>query len=151
MAMQARITTVEGDAGKIDDAVKIINDKIIPALKGVQGFTAVNFLADRSAGKLVAVAFYADEAALEGSGEAVGTMRVVSLSARALAISRNPSGWNSETTAAISSWSSGEASEKNSTGTHRATNSSGGSEDSRSHLARRCAATSSPSDPFHPA
>ncbi len=75
MAMQARITTVEGDAGKIDDAVKIINDKIIPALKGVQGFTAVNFLADRSAGKLVAVAFYADEAALEGSGEAVGPMR----------------------------------------------------------------------------
>jgi hypothetical protein len=32
-------------------------------------------LADRSAGKLVAVAFYADEAALEGSVEAVGPMR----------------------------------------------------------------------------
>ena len=75
MAMQARISTIEGDAVKIDDAVKIIDEKIIPALKGLQGFTAVNFLADRSAGKMVAVAFYADEAALEGSAEAVGSMR----------------------------------------------------------------------------
>ena len=75
MAMQARISTIEGDAVKIDDAVKIINEKIIPAVKGLRGFTAVNFLADRSAGKLVAVAFYADEAALEGSVQAVGPMR----------------------------------------------------------------------------
>jgi hypothetical protein len=57
MAMQARISTIEGDAGKIGDAVKIINEKIILALKGLQGFTAVNFLADRSSGKLVAAAF----------------------------------------------------------------------------------------------
>ena len=75
MAMQARISTIEGDAARIDDAVKIINEKILPALKGLQGFTAANFLADRSAGKLVAVAFYADEASLEGSAEAVGPMR----------------------------------------------------------------------------
>src|SRR5918999_4278733 len=75
MAMQARISTIEGDAGKIDDAVKIINEKILPALKGLEGFTAANFMADRSAGKLVAVAFYQDEAALEGSAEAVKPMR----------------------------------------------------------------------------
>ncbi|MHB8860016.1 MAG: hypothetical protein ACYC6Z_11145 [Thermoleophilia bacterium] len=75
MAMRARISTTQGDAGKIDDAVKLINEKIIPALKGMQGFAAINFLADRSAGKLVTVAFYDDEAALEGSVEAVGPMR----------------------------------------------------------------------------
>jgi hypothetical protein len=75
MAMQVRISTIEGDADKIDDAVKIINEKIIPGLKGLQGFTTINVLADRSAGKLVAVAFYADEAALEGSVEAVAPMR----------------------------------------------------------------------------
>jgi hypothetical protein len=75
MAMQARISTIEGDAGKIDDAIKIINEKIMPALKSLEGFTAANFLVDRSAGKLVAVAFYASEAALEGSAEAVKPMR----------------------------------------------------------------------------
>ena len=75
MAMQARISTIEGDAGKIDDAVKIINEKVLPALKAVKGFTALNMLADRSTGKLVGVAFYADEAALEGSVAAVGPLR----------------------------------------------------------------------------
>jgi hypothetical protein len=54
MAMQARISTIEGDAGKIDDAIKI-NEKIMPALKALEGFRAANFLVDRSAGKLVAV------------------------------------------------------------------------------------------------
>jgi len=75
MAMQARISTIEGDGGKIDDALEVINERVLPALKALEGFTAVNFLVDRSAGKLVAVAFYADEAALEGSVEAVGPMR----------------------------------------------------------------------------
>jgi hypothetical protein len=75
MAMQARITTIEGDAGKIDDAVKIINEKLMPALTALEGFMAANFLVDRSAGKLVAVAFYDSETALAGSAEAVKPMR----------------------------------------------------------------------------
>ena len=75
MAMQARISTIEGDAGKIDDALKIINEKIMPALKELDGFTAANFLVDRSSGKLVVVAFYDSETALEGSAEAVQPMR----------------------------------------------------------------------------
>jgi hypothetical protein len=33
--MQARISAIEGDTGKIGDAVEIINEKIIPALKGL--------------------------------------------------------------------------------------------------------------------
>lgn len=73
--MNARITTVEGDASKIDDAVAVINEKVIPALKGMKGFTAVNFMADRSTGKLVAISFWQDEASLEASTAAVGPMR----------------------------------------------------------------------------
>jgi hypothetical protein len=73
--MYARISTVQGDPSKIDDAVAVINDKIIPTLKGLNGFTAVNFMADRSTGKLVTVAFWQDEAALQGSAEAIGPMR----------------------------------------------------------------------------
>ena len=75
MAMQARISTIEGDGAMIDDALNVINEKVMPALKALEGFTATNFLVDRSAGRLVAVAFYADETALEGSAEAVGPMR----------------------------------------------------------------------------
>jgi hypothetical protein len=75
MAMQARISTIEGETDKIDDAVNVINDRLLPALKGMEGFTAANFLVARSAGKLVEVAFYQDQAALEGSAEAVEPMR----------------------------------------------------------------------------
>ena len=75
MAMYARISTIEGDGGKIDDAVKIINEKIMPVLKALEGFRAANFLVDRSAGKLVAVAFWDSEGALEGSAEAVKPLR----------------------------------------------------------------------------
>lgn len=75
MAMHVRISTIEGDGARIDDAVRIINEKILPTLKGLKGFTAANFLADRSAGKLMAVAFWQDQAALEGSAEAVKPMR----------------------------------------------------------------------------
>jgi hypothetical protein len=73
--MYARISTIEGDLGKIEDAVEVINQRIIPTIKGVEGFRAINFLADRSTGKLLAVAFWDDQAALEGSVEAVGPLR----------------------------------------------------------------------------
>lgn len=75
MAMHARISTIEGDAGKIDDAVKVIEEKILPTLKGLDGFRAINFLADRSSGRLVAIGFWDSEAALEGSAEVVKPMR----------------------------------------------------------------------------
>jgi len=37
MAMYARISTIEGGGGKIDDAVKIINEKIMPVLEAMKG------------------------------------------------------------------------------------------------------------------
>jgi hypothetical protein len=55
MSIHARISTIQGDAGTIDDAVKFISEKIMLVLHGLGGSTA-NFLADRSAGKPVAVA-----------------------------------------------------------------------------------------------
>jgi hypothetical protein len=73
--MHVRISTIEGDAGKIDDAVVTINEKVLPVLKGIEGFTAVNFLADRSSGRLIGVAFWASESALEASAEAVDPIR----------------------------------------------------------------------------
>jgi hypothetical protein len=75
VAMYARISTIEGDAGKIDEAVRIINERIMPELKALEGFAAANFLVDRSVGKLVTVAFWDSEAALKGSAEAIEPMR----------------------------------------------------------------------------
>jgi heme-degrading monooxygenase HmoA len=73
--MHVRISTIEGDAGKIDEAVAAINEKVLPVLKGIDGFTAANFLADRSSGKLVGLTFWESEAALDASAEAVNPIR----------------------------------------------------------------------------
>jgi hypothetical protein len=75
MAMYVRISTIEGDAGKIDDAVAAINEKVLPTLKEIEGFTAANFAVDRSTGKMVGIAFWASEDALEKSVEAVNPIR----------------------------------------------------------------------------
>jgi heme-degrading monooxygenase HmoA len=73
--MHVRISTIEGDAGKIDDAVAAINEKVLPVLKGLDGFTAANFLADRSSGKLIGLTFWDSESALDASVEAVNPIR----------------------------------------------------------------------------
>jgi hypothetical protein len=74
--MHVRISTIEGEAGKIDDAVATINEKVIPVLKDTEGFTAANFLADRSSGRLIGIAFWDSESALEASVEAVNPIRM---------------------------------------------------------------------------
>jgi hypothetical protein len=73
--MHVRISTIEGDSNKVEEAVVVINEQVIPTLKGLKGFTAANFMVDRSTGKLVGVAFWEDESALEGSVEAVDRLR----------------------------------------------------------------------------
>jgi hypothetical protein len=73
--MHVRISTIEGDAGKIDDAVAMINEEVLPVLKGIGGFTAANFLADRSSGKLIGLTFWDSESALDASVEAVNPIR----------------------------------------------------------------------------
>jgi heme-degrading monooxygenase HmoA len=73
--MHVRISTIEGDAGKIDDAVAAINEKVLPVLKGLEGFTAANFLADRSSGRLVGLTFWESESAHDASVEAVAPIR----------------------------------------------------------------------------
>lgn len=73
--MFARISTIEAEPGRIDDGIAVINDKVIPTLKGIDGFRAVNFLADRANGKLLGVAFWDSQEALEASVGAVNSIR----------------------------------------------------------------------------
>jgi hypothetical protein len=73
--MHVRISTVQGDPSKIDDGVAAINDKVLPTLKGIEGFRAANFMVDRGSGKLVGVAFWDSEEALNASASAVESIR----------------------------------------------------------------------------
>ena len=73
--MHVRISTIQADPSRIEDGVAVINDKVIPTLKGIDGFRAGNFMADRSAGKLVGVVFWDSEEAMKASAAAVDPIR----------------------------------------------------------------------------
>lgn len=75
--MHVRISTIQADPSRIDDGIAVINDKVLPTLKGIDGFRAANFMADRSAGKLVGVAFWDSEEAMQASAAAVDPIRNV--------------------------------------------------------------------------
>lgn len=75
--MHVRISTIQADPNRIDDGIAAINDKVIPTLTGIDGFRAANFMADRSAGKLVGVAFWDSEEAMNASASAVDPIRNV--------------------------------------------------------------------------
>lgn len=73
--MHVRISTIQTDPSRIDDGVAAINDKVLPTLKGIEGFRAGNFMADRSTGKLVGVVFWDTEDAMNASAAAVDSIR----------------------------------------------------------------------------
>ena len=75
--MHVRISTVQADPSRIDDGVAVINDKVLPTLKGLDGFRAANFMVDRSSGKLVGIAFWDSEEAMNASAAAVEPIRSV--------------------------------------------------------------------------
>ena len=73
--MHVRMSTLQADSSRIDDGVAMINDKVIPTLKGLDGFTAGNFMADRSSGKLVGIVFWEIEEAMNASASALEPIR----------------------------------------------------------------------------
>ncbi|MDQ3956749.1 MAG: hypothetical protein M3273_00340 [Actinomycetota bacterium] len=73
--MHVRISTIQADPSRIEDGVAVINDKVIPTMKGIDGFRAANFMVDRSSGKLVGVAFWDSEEAMDASAAALDPIR----------------------------------------------------------------------------
>jgi hypothetical protein len=73
--MHARITTIQGDPGRIDAAVQKARDDVLPILKEQQGWKGFTVMADRSSGKLVGISFFDSEDTLRASDEAVAESR----------------------------------------------------------------------------
>ena len=69
--MHARITIGTFQTGKLEEAIKIDRDSIVPALKKQKGFKGYYGLIDRKTGKAIAISLWnmeADMMAAEGSG-----------------------------------------------------------------------------------
>ncbi len=69
--MHARLVTVQIQPGKIDEAISIYRDSVMPAVKQQKGFKGAFLLTDRNTGKGVSATLWETEADLK-AGEASG-------------------------------------------------------------------------------
>jgi heme-degrading monooxygenase HmoA len=59
--MQARVVTTQIQSGKIDEAIRIYRDSVVPAAKKQRGFIGGLLLTDRATGKSVSIALWETE------------------------------------------------------------------------------------------
>ena len=73
--MYARVTTIQGAPGKMDDAKGHIQEQTLPQLQKMEGFKGFVALGERQSGKVLGVAFWESEEALRATDEAVSSVR----------------------------------------------------------------------------
>jgi heme-degrading monooxygenase HmoA len=73
--MYARVTTIQGAPGKMDDAKGHIQEQTLPQLQKMDGFKGFVALGDRQSGKVLGVAFWESEEALRATEEGVSSVR----------------------------------------------------------------------------
>lgn len=76
--MFARVTTIQGRPGAVDDAIRVIENDVIPAAKMLDGFRNGYWLADRKTGTLLSVTIFETEADLQLSELAAAKLRSAS-------------------------------------------------------------------------
>jgi heme-degrading monooxygenase HmoA len=73
--MQARITRLDLDPARVDEAVAQLESEGVPRLKELDGFKGLTFMGDRDSGQVIAVGFWESEERLEASADAVQEVR----------------------------------------------------------------------------
>ncbi len=73
--MHARVTTIQGSPGKMDDATGHIQEQTLPQLQKMEGFKGFVALGDSQSGKVLGVAFWESEEALRATEGAVSNVR----------------------------------------------------------------------------
>jgi hypothetical protein len=73
--MFARVTVVQGPADRADEAVKVINDRAVPAAKQIPGLVAAYWAIDRQSGKGVTFAIFDSEESIRASEETARQVR----------------------------------------------------------------------------
>ena len=68
--MFARETMTNVQPDKVDEAISLWRDSVLPAARQQKGFNGGYLLTDRSTGKGIAIGFWETEADLKASGEA---------------------------------------------------------------------------------
>lgn len=73
--MYARFTTIQGKPEKIEDAIRVVENDVIPASKVLPGFKNGYWYADRKSGKMLSLTLFETEQDLEKSEDAASQLR----------------------------------------------------------------------------
>ncbi|WP_448627621.1 antibiotic biosynthesis monooxygenase family protein [Geodermatophilus sp. URMC 64] len=73
--MYARSTTLQGNAGAVDDLIAYVRDEVMPRAEAADGFVGMSMLCDREAGRCIVTTAWATEEAMRASGEALRDTR----------------------------------------------------------------------------
>ena len=73
--MHARVSTIQGAPGKVDDVARQAQEQTLPQLQKMDGFKGFVALGDRQSGKMLGVSFWESEEALRASDEAASSVR----------------------------------------------------------------------------
>ena len=73
--MYARVTTIQGAPGKVDDVTRQTQEQTLPQLQKMEGFKGFVALGDRQTGKMLGVSFWESEEALRATEQAVSSVR----------------------------------------------------------------------------
>jgi heme-degrading monooxygenase HmoA len=73
--MHARVTRLQAPPSGFDDGIATVNDQVIPAVKGLDGFAGAYFFGDRATGALVSVVLWDTEEHMRASEEAAERIR----------------------------------------------------------------------------
>src|SRR3954451_4967502 len=69
--MYARSTTLQGDAGAVDDLIAYVRDEVMPRAQDADGFVGLSMLCDREAGRCIVTTAWTTEQTMRASGEAL--------------------------------------------------------------------------------
>jgi quinol monooxygenase YgiN len=73
--MHARSTTYRGDPSAIDDGIAYVRDKVLPAVRQMDGCLGLSMLVDRHTGRCIVTTSWEDVAAMHRSEESIRGMR----------------------------------------------------------------------------
>ena len=76
--MYARLTTIQGSPEKLEDAIRVIENDVIPTSKVLPGFKNGYWFADRKSGKMIALTLFENEKDVEASEAAASQLRKTS-------------------------------------------------------------------------
>lgn len=73
--MYVRLTTVQGKTDKIDDAIRVVQNDVIPGTRTLDGFKNGYWCVDRKSGAMLGLTFFETEKDLQASEAAASQLR----------------------------------------------------------------------------